>query len=109
MAHCGAMHADGKGTAKDEDKAFEWTEKAARAGVAEAMLNLAAMYRDGIGTDPNQAEAYFWARAGTEKVGEPLREGAERFARKIGENVTFQRRLAIQKRANDFVVTHAGD
>jgi hypothetical protein len=109
MAHVGAMYGDGKGTKKNPDKAFEWTERAARAGVAEAMLNLAAMYRDGIGTDPNQAEAYFWARAGAEKVTEPMREGAERYARKIGEKVTFQRRLAIQKRATDFVLTHAGD
>ena len=32
-----------------------------------------------------------------------------RCAEKVGENVTFQRRLAIQKRASDFVLTHAGD
>jgi hypothetical protein len=103
------MFGDGKGTKRDDDKAFEWTEKAARAGVPEAMLNLAAMYSEGRGTDPNHAEAYFWARAGTEKVSEPLREGAERYAEKIGEHVTFQRRLAIQRRASEFVLTHVAE
>jgi TPR repeat protein len=109
MAQVGAMYGDGKGTAKDLDRAFAWTERAAREGVAEAMLNLAAMYRDGLGTDPNHAEAYFWARAGAEKSPEPMREGAERFAARIGEHVTFQRRLAIQKRASDFVLTQVAD
>jgi TPR repeat protein len=108
MAHVGAMLVDGKGTARDEERGVEWLERAANAGVPEAMLNLAGCYRDGRGVDQNHATAYFWAAAGAGRVGEPLREGAERFASRIGESITFQRRLAVKKRIDEWSLAQVG-
>ena len=108
MAHVGAMLVDGKGTPRDEERGVEWLERAANTGVPEAMLNLAGCYRDGRGVDQNHATAYFWAAAGAGRVGEPLREGAERFASRIGESITFQRRLAIKKRIDEWSLAQVG-
>jgi len=108
MAHVGAMLVDGKGAVRDAERGVEWLERAANAGVPEAMLNLAGCYRDGRGVDQNHATAYFWAAAGAGRVGEPLREGAERFASRIGESITFQRRLVIKKRIEEWSLAQVG-
>ena len=44
------MYYLGEGVAKDEQKAFYWTKKAAEAGVASAQYNLAMMFDKGAGT-----------------------------------------------------------
>ena len=40
---------NGKGVKQDYKKAFEWYEKAATQGIAEAQNNLGVMYDDGYG------------------------------------------------------------
>ena len=59
----GTCYADGKGVARDPQKAAEWYRKAADQGNVSGELHLAALYRDGAGKsfprDMTQAAAWY--------------------------------------------------
>lgn len=56
----GCMYLIGDGVPKDENKAFEWTKKAAVQNHANAQYNLASFYLQGTGTEINYFEAIKW-------------------------------------------------
>ena len=51
------MYANGEGVSQDYTKAFQWFEKAANKGMAEAQYNLGIFYDDGKGVRQNKATA----------------------------------------------------
>ena len=56
----GMLYLYGRGTPKDEKKAFEWFEKAAVEGHKDAQYLVGAMCFDGIGITSNKIKAYEW-------------------------------------------------
>jgi len=56
----GYFYLEGLGVEKDVEKAFAWTEKAARDGDWDAQFNLAWFYEEGIGTARDLAKARYW-------------------------------------------------
>jgi uncharacterized protein len=48
------MYADGQGDPKNEAKAFEWFEKAATQGAADALFNLGWRYSNGGAPDATE-------------------------------------------------------
>jgi TPR repeat protein len=60
----GLSYANGRGVAKDAEKAAEWYRLAAEQGLPEAQNNLGALYSAGDGVPHDHAEAMrWWARA----------------------------------------------
>ncbi len=59
----------GEGVAQDSVAAAAWYERAARAGRADAMVNLAAMYRDGRGLRRDPTTAVAWLERALPKDG----------------------------------------
>ncbi len=57
MAYLGLIHLRALGTPYDPDQAFEWTERAARTGLASAELTLAHLSYLGIGPPRNPGQA----------------------------------------------------
>ena len=53
----GYLYEIGRGVARNTQKAFEWYEKAAENGNAQAIHNLAVCYKLGIGTEPDEERA----------------------------------------------------
>jgi len=63
------MHERGLGTPKLLVEAFEWYERAAKAGLARAQRNLAICYEYGRGTDKDIKQAFQWYnRAARNKI-----------------------------------------
>lgn len=67
----GTMYANGQGVPVNNEKAVEWTRKAAEKGFANAQYNLGIMYDTGTGVAKNNKEAAKWyRRAADQKVSE---------------------------------------
>lgn len=62
LAECqvGYFYLEGLGVEKDAEKAFAWTEKAARDGDWDGQFNLAWFYEEGIGTARDLVKARYW-------------------------------------------------
>lgn len=56
----GILYFTGRGTQKDLQQAFYWTQKAAEQGHAGAQFNLAALYAEGQGVKQDDAVAFRW-------------------------------------------------
>lgn len=54
------MYAEGRGTQKDDAKAFRWWLEAADQGVAQAQLEVGMCYKNGVGSMPNAEQAALW-------------------------------------------------
>ena len=54
------MYHHGQGVDVNYEKAFEWWEKAAKQGEAEAQYNLGSMYENGHGVDQDDSMAMRW-------------------------------------------------
>ena len=54
------MYYNGQGLKQDYKKAFEWFEKAATQGVANAQYNLGIMYDNGEGVRQDKKRAKEW-------------------------------------------------
>ena len=54
------MYDSGDGVDFNKKKAFEWFEKAAEQGDAEAQYYLGVMYREGQGVDKSDSSAIRW-------------------------------------------------
>ena len=54
------MYDQGQGVDMNYKKAFEWYEKAAEQGLADAQCNLGVMYRYGQGVDQSDSQAMRW-------------------------------------------------
>ena len=67
MLNIGNRYYQGIGTPKDRAEAVRWFGRAARAGHAGAMYNLAVAYASGQGVDRDEAEAVRWFRASAAK------------------------------------------
>jgi len=61
-----AMYDKGKGTPKNNKKAFVWYKKAANQGLADAQNYLAFMYEQGRGTDQDYRKAIKWYKKAAE-------------------------------------------
>ncbi|MDR2787363.1 MAG: sel1 repeat family protein, partial [Candidatus Accumulibacter sp.] len=82
----GLTYAEGRGVAKDDSKVFEWFQKAAEQGLAEAQGSLGVMYWHGFGVarDPQKA-CRLWEAAGhqgNEKAMENYNENCSGHARR---------------------------
>lgn len=77
----GIMYTEGKGVeAKDAKKAFEWFEKAAKAGAPAAMYSVANSYEKGEGTAANPKEAVkYLTAAGVGGFGPAMRDLGVRY------------------------------
>ena len=64
------MYVEGKKIDKDPQKAFEWSEKAAKKGDEGAMYLLAQMYDQGQGVDKNTEKAIKWYEKAAKKGNE---------------------------------------
>jgi len=60
MLYLGFAYRTGQGVQRNDEQAFHWYRKAARAGLPEAQIELSLMYELGIGTDPDPHEAGGW-------------------------------------------------
>jgi TPR repeat protein len=60
LANLGGLYAEALGVARNDRRAVELFERAARAGDALAAQNLAVMHAEGRGTAGNPAEAVRW-------------------------------------------------
>jgi TPR repeat protein len=60
------MYETGSGVSQDKTQALFWYRKAAEAGDASAMTNLARMYETGSGVSQDKTQALFWYRAAAE-------------------------------------------
>ena len=60
MNQIGYLYYSGLGVSQDYSKAMEWFQKAADAGNATAMFNIAMMYENGDGVPADQAAAREW-------------------------------------------------
>lgn len=56
----GYCYAEGRGTSQDYHKAFEWFEKSADLGEAEAMANIGVYYWQGKGVEKDYDRAFNW-------------------------------------------------
>lgn len=56
----------GRGTVRDEKRAFEWYARAAEAGEPRAMTAVGVMYANGIGVERNPDDAVRWYRRAAE-------------------------------------------
>jgi hypothetical protein len=66
VAHAGYLTSASLAQREDARGAFEWTDKAARAGYLEAMEKLAEMSESGYGAEKNDVRALAWILAATE-------------------------------------------
>jgi TPR repeat protein len=62
----GQMYAEGRGVAKDEEKAANWYRKAAEQGNARACEHIGDMYRFGNGVAQSHEKSVYWYRRGDE-------------------------------------------
>jgi len=62
LHYLGVIHAQGRGVPQDDEKAFEYLQKAAKAGHAEAQAQLAYLYYMGRGVKQSDAKAVRWYR-----------------------------------------------
>ena len=62
LAECqvGYFYYEGLGVAKDMEKAFYWTQRAAKHGDRDGQYNLAEFYENGTGTERDMEKAKFW-------------------------------------------------
>jgi TPR repeat protein len=63
----GTMYANGQGVPVNNEKAAEWTRKAAEKGFANAQYNLGIMYDTGTGVRQSYTEAAKWYRKAAEQ------------------------------------------
>lgn len=63
----GMLHEYGKGVEKNEKVAFEWYEKAAAQGLAEAQCSLGNTYENGLGVEKDLKKAFELYRQSAEK------------------------------------------
>jgi len=63
----GTMYANGQGVPVNNEKAAEWTRKAAEKGFANAQYNLGIMYDTGTGVPQSYKEAAKWYRKAAEQ------------------------------------------
>jgi TPR repeat protein len=60
------LYSDGIGTAKNQELALNWFQKAAEAGYVKAWFNAGTMYREGLGTTQDFKKAFEYYCKGTE-------------------------------------------
>ena len=57
----------GQGVSQDYAKAFQWFERAAEQGYAEAQDNIGCMYYNGTGVETNYEQAFTWFKRAAEQ------------------------------------------
>ena len=57
---------DGNGVEQDQEKAFQYFQKASEAGDESAMFNLADCYFNGLGTEQSEEQAVPWYQKAAE-------------------------------------------
>lgn len=72
--YLGQMYEFGRGTEKNNNKAFTFYEKAAKGGFANAQISLAWMYAWGKGVHPNPEMALYWLNEARNQGNEEARE-----------------------------------
>merc|ERR1719401_2544817 len=56
----GMMYSQGNGAPKDDERALEWTLRAAEGGLYNAQFSAGTMYFEGQGTPTNESRAFYW-------------------------------------------------
>jgi len=65
--YLGLIYQNGDGEPKDENKAFEWYQKAAKSGHAKSQHKLSAMYITGRAVNKNITSAIYWLNKAANK------------------------------------------
>lgn len=98
----GVTYATGQGNNKDVAEAARWFRKAAEQGYPNAQYGLGLMYASGIGVPKDEVESYFWLNLGAAGLGDEARSTRD----KVGQMLTPELRLEVQKRCSDWTKEH---
>src|SRR3989442_349425 len=60
------LYNNGKGSEKNLEKTFYWSQKAAESGNDNAQYDLALLYYNGEGTEKNLEKAFYWYQKAAE-------------------------------------------
>jgi TPR repeat protein len=85
MHDLGLLFQNGDGISADDEKAFQWFERAAKDGHAEAMYRLGLCYEFGNGVEENLPKALYWHSEALENGCTYDRYAVERIEEKMEE------------------------
>lgn len=98
----GVTYATGQGDTKDVNEAARWFRKSAEQGYADAQYALGLLYGTGTGVPKDEVESYFWLNLGAAGLGDEAHSTRD----KVGQMLTPELRLQVQKRCNDWTKEH---
>ena len=101
----GTIYYLGLGVGRNDDKALQWFEKAARQGHPGAQRNAGMMYLDGRGADQDYLTAYMWFYA-ADKQGN---DSADMYINTLVNKLTPTQQIKARRTADQFIINPTAD